>query len=437
MSAAKGMAGAPEPEKPLADRNVSISGNKVEARAERASWTRQSSKLAVDGGQPVRQTMLAYGRQSIDETDITAVVEVLKSDWLTTGPKVEEFESALAKTVNAAHGVAVSNGTASLHAAMHALAIKPGDEVIVPAITFAATANSIVYLGGTPVFADVNPATLLIDVEDVAARITPQTKAIVPVDYAGHPCDYDSLREIAGKHGLALVADASHALGAKYKGQSVGSLADITTFSFHPVKHITTGEGGGTTTDDSVFANRMKAFRNHGISSDHRQRLEKGSWFYEMADLGFNYRLTDFQCALGISQLARLDSFVERRQRIACQYDNAFSGMTGIEPLARAGDVSHAYHLYVVRVAQDVLRAGRERIFNALRGEGIGVNVHYIPVHLHPFYRERFNTGPGLCPVAESAYESILSLPVFPAMSDDDVNDVIEAVNKVVEGLYQ
>lgn len=381
----------------------------------------------------MRRTMLPYGRQWLDDGDIAAVVEVLQSDWLTTGPKVAEFEQAFAGFVGAREAVAVNSGTAALHAAMYALGIGPGDEVIVPAMTFAASANGVVFQGGTPVFTDVEPETLLLDPAGVEARITTRTRAIMAVDYGGQPCDYEALRAIASRHGLALVADACHALGGSYKGRPVGTLADLNTFSLHPVKPITTGEGGVITTDDPDLARRMRLFRNHGITSDHRQREELGSWFYEMVDLGYNYRLNDFQCVLGISQLRRLPGWVARRQEIARRYDAAFAGMPAIEPLAVRAAVSHAYHLYVVRLGLDQLRVDRAAIFAALRAEGIGVNVHYIPVHLHPFYRQRFGTGAGLCPIAEAAYERILSLPIFPRMSDEDIEQVIAAVSKVVE----
>jgi perosamine synthetase len=390
-------------------------------------------ELALRGGAPIRESTLPYGRQWVGEDDIAAVVEVLRSDWLTTGPKVAEFEQSFAKFVGAKEAVAVSNGTAALHAAIYALNIKPGDEVIVPAITFAASANCVVYQGGTPVFADVDPDTLLLDPRQVKTRITSRTKAIVAVDYAGQPCEYDSLREIAMGQGLSLVADACHALGGSYQGRPVGTLADLSSFSFHPVKHITTGEGAMISTDDPALAQRMRTFRNHGITTDHREREAQGSWFYEMVDLGYNYRLTDFQCALGISQLHRLRSWVARRQEIARRYTDAFANIAEVEPLSVRPNVSHAYHLYVIRFVSEGLSVGRAGIFNALRAEGIGVNVHYIPVHLHPFYRERFGTGEGLCPVAETAYQQIISLPIFPRMTDQDACDVIDAVRKVVE----
>jgi perosamine synthetase len=369
--------------------------------------------------------MIPYGRQWVDEDDLRAVSSVLQSDWLTTGPAVDVFEKELAAYVGAKHAVAVSSGTAALHVALYAAGIGPGDEVIVPPMTFAATANAAVYLGGTPVFADVLPETLLLDPAEVAKKITSRTKAIIAVDYAGQPCDYDALRSLAQTRGVTLLSDGCHALGATWRGAPVGSIADLTCFSFHPVKHITTGEGGMITTNNPDFALRMRTFRNHGITSDHRQRSEHGSWFYEMVDLGFNYRISDFQCALGSSQLRKLPAWLDRRREIAARYDAAFSGSASICPLSVNPAAGHAYHLYVVRVAGD-----RQESFRKLRERGIGANVHYIPVHLHPFYRRRFGTGPGLCPVAEAAYEQILSLPMFPRMTDADVERVISELTE-------
>ena len=387
--------------------------------------------------------MIPYGRQSIDEDDIKAIIEVLRSDWLTTGPKVAEFEEAIADFVGAKYAVAVSSGTAALHCAMYAIGIGPVDEVIVPPMTFAATANCVVFQGGTPVFADVDPGTLLLDSAKVEEKITEKTRAIIGVDYAGQPCDWDMLREIADKYGLRLVADGCHALGAEYKGRKVGSLAGMTVFSFHPVKHITTGEGGMITTDDEALANRIQLFRNHGITRDPSKFLNLQSsifnlqspppWFYEMTDLGYNYRITDFQCALGIFQLQKLPKFLERRREIAARYDAAFSGLSGIKPLAVRPDALHAYHLYVVRIDSRVLGIDRTGLFTSLHKRGIAVNVHYIPVHLHPFYRNRFNTGPGLCPVAEAVYEQIISLPMFPGMTDSDIEAVVEAISTSIK----
>jgi perosamine synthetase len=392
---------------------------------------------------PVRRTRaslpargpIPYAHQFVDAADIRAVTEVLKSDWLTTGPKVKEFEDAVAESVDAKAGVAVANGTAALHAAAYAAGIGPGDEVVVPAMTFAASANCVLYLGGTPIFADVLEDSLLLDPGQVEEKVTPRTKAIMAVDYTGQPCDYDALQAIADRHGLTLIGDSAHALGAEYKGRKVGSLADLTTLSFHPVKHVTTGEGGMVVTDDLELAERMRRFRNHGISVDARAREERGTWYYEMVDLGYNYRLTDLQCALGLSQLRKLPWSLARRRAIAKRYTEAFAKIPGINPLGVSPDVLHAYHLYVVRVDPGRIGMDRDTAFRMLRERGIGVNVHYIPVHLHPYYQKRFGTGPGLCPTAEAAYERILSLPMYPGMSDAQVGAVIRSVGQVAQAL--
>lgn len=388
-------------------------------------------ELAVQGGTPVRNTLLPYGRQSIDDEDIATVVKVLRSDWLTTGPAVNEFENVFAERVGSKHAVAVSSGTAALHTAAFAAGIYKGDEVIVPAITFAATANCVLYQGGTPVFADVNSDTLLIDPQSVEACITPRTRAVIAVDYAGQPAPYRELQAICDRHGLTLIADASHALGGTCHGKPVGSLAKLNTFSFHPVKHITTGEGGMITTDDAELVRRMRAFRNHGISADHHERRLTGEWFYAMRELGFNYRITDLQCALGLSQLHRLPDWIERRRRIAAQYDYAFSDLEELVPLQTMNNVEHAYHLYVIRLNLENLNCDRNEFFQALRAEGIGVNVHYIPVYLHPYYEKKLGYKPGLCPTAEAAFNRILSLPIFPGMKEEDIEDTIHAVRKV------
>lgn len=376
--------------------------------------------------------MIPYGKQSIDEGDIKAVAEVLRSDWLTTGPKVVEFERAFAEYVGAKEAIAVSNGTAALHSAMYAIGIGPGDEVIVPPMTFAASANCVVFQGGTPVFVDVDADTLLLDSAQVESKITPRTKAVIAVDYSGHPCDYDALQVIVNRHGLTLVADACHSLGGRYKGQPVGSLADLSVFSFHPVKHITTGEGGMITTNDPDLASRMRVFRNHGITSDHRQREQRGSWSYEMVDLGYNYRITDFQCAIGLSQLEKLPIWVTRRQELADKYDEAFREMPGIDPLYRKPDISHAFHLYVVGCDEVLLQKSRKQIFTELRAADIGVNVHYIPVYFHPFYSRRFNYEKGLCPNAEHGYEKILSLPMYANLTNGNVKVIIDTLKNIL-----
>ena len=393
----------------------------------------KTTQLALHGGTPTRAQMLPYARHHIDDDDIAAVVSVLRSDWLTSGSMVGEFERAVARAGGTEDAVAVNSGTAALHAAMFALGIGPGDEVLVPPMTFAASANAVVYQGGSPVFVDVDPGTLLIDPERVERAITSRTKAIVAVDYAGQPCDYDTLRAIASARRLPIVADACHAIGARDRRRLIGTLADLTAFSFHPVKHVTTGEGGAVVTNDPRLAARMRSFRNHGISHDHQQRNVQASWKYEIVELGYNYRLTDIQCALGVSQVGKLEANLSRRRAIAAEYDRAFLTMRGVTPLGLRDDVTHAYHLYVVRVDLERMTCDRATIFTALRREGIGVNVHYIPVPWHPFYQRHFATGPGLCPIADAAYEEILSLPMFPAMTASDIQDVVEAMTKVME----
>ena len=371
---------------------------------------------------------LPYGKQEISDADIKAVVEALCSGWLTTGPRVAEFENAFADWCGAQHGVAVNSGTAALHAAMRAIEIKPGDEVIVPAITFAASANAAIYEGGVPVFADVEPDTVLIDPASVARKITSKTRAIVAVDYAGQPADYDALRALAKDRGIALIADTCHAPGATYKGRKAGTLADISCFSFHPVKHLTTCEGGMALTGDAGMAAHMRRFRNHGIDSDHRSREKSGIHAYDMCELGYNYRLPDVQCALGMAQLARLSGWVAARQRIAALYDQALSGMPLATALKTHKDRTHAYHLYVVKLAEGI---DRDRVFARLRADGIGANVHYAPVPLHTFYRER-GYGPGTAPLAEAVSKQILTLPLFPAMTESDITRVVATLIKAI-----
>jgi perosamine synthetase len=381
----------------------------------------------------VREKLLPYGRQSLDNGDIQSVVEVLKSDWLTTGPKIAEFEEAFAAWVGAKHAISFSSGTAALHAAAFAANLGPGDEAITTPMTFCATANCVLYQGATPVFADVSDDTLNLDPQQVSRKISPRTKAIIAVDYAGHPAALDELRAIATKTGALLIEDASHALGAEFHGKRVGSIADMTIFSFHPVKHLTTGEGGMVTTNDARLAETLHRFRNHGISSDARQRHESGQWFYEMVLLGFNYRLTDIACALGLSQLSKLDANLSRRREIAAQYARVFADLPMTVPAVRAGALP-AWHLYPIRLKLESLSAGRTEIFRALRAENIGVNVHYVPVHRHPYYREHFpeNSAKGGFPLAENAYERLVSLPMFHSLTQSDVEDVSRALHRVL-----
>lgn len=374
--------------------------------------------------------MIPYGRHCIDEDDIAEVVRVLKSDWLTTGPVVGEFEKAVAAYAGSSAAVAVSSGTAALHAVIHALGIGPGDEVIVPAITFAASANCVAYMGGTPVFADVEADTLLISPDSVAEKITANTKAVIAVDYAGQTCDYVALQILCDNHNLRLVADCCHALGARDElGRQAGTIAQASVFSFHPVKHITTGEGGMILTDDPGLEKKMRSFRNHGIDMDASARSAHCTWIYEIRELGYNYRITDLQCALGLSQLKKLEMFLQKRRALAGKYDSIFQNNSEMSPLAVKEGVEHAYHLYVVKVPA----AKRKNIFEFMREEGIGVNVHYIPVHFHPYYRKNFNTAEGLCPVAEAAYEQLLSLPLHPAMDEEDVDHVAAKLSEALK----
>ncbi len=391
--------------------------------------------LAIHGGAPVRPAWLPYGRQSIEEADIAAVVATLRSDWLTTGPKVDEFEQAFAAYVGTKHAVAYSNGTAALHGACSAAGLGAGDEAITTPMTFCATANAVLYQGAKPVFADVRSDTLNLDPVLAAAKVTPRTKAILPVDFTGNPAQMDAFMALAAEHGLTVIEDAAHAVGAEWQGHRVGSIAHMTTFSFHPVKHLTTAEGGMVTTNDDALATKLRTFRNHGITRDSRQRELAGDWFYEMSELGFNYRLPDIACALGLSQLQRIEANLARRRAIAAQYDAAFASLPQVVSPKILPDANPAWHLYPIQLELDQLSTTRGEIFRALRAENIGVNVHYIPVHLHPYYRQNLGTKPADFPVAESAYARLISLPMFHGMTDQDAADTIAAV-RIVVGHY-
>ncbi len=377
----------------------------------------------------MRSKFIPYGHQWIDDEDIASVVEVLKGDWITQGPKVDEFERRVAEYCGAQYAVAVSNGTAAMHAACSVAGISSGDEAITTPITFAATANAVVYCGGKPVFADIREDTLTIDPGEIRMRLSPKTKAILPVDFAGHPADLEAIRAIAGEGRLVVIEDACHALGAEYKDRKIGNLSEMTVFSFHPVKHITTGEGGMVVTDSREFYEKLRIFRHHGIVKD---KLDEGPWYYEICNPGHNFRVTDFQCALGISQLKKLDRFVERRREIAAMYNQAFAEIEEIITPVEENHVKAVYHIYIIQLRTEMLKAGRKEIFEALRAENIGVNVHYMPVHLHPFYRNRFGYNKGDYPKTERYYNRAITLPIFPKMTNDDVTDVIEAVKKVI-----
>lgn len=387
-------------------------------------------KLALDGGSPVRTSILKYATQSLDEEDRKAVDTVLRGDWLTTGPTVAAFEKALCDYSGAKRAVAVNTGTAALHAATCAAGISLGDEVIVPAISFVASANCVLYQQGIPVFADLSTDTLNIDPADVERKITPKTRAIVAVDFAGHPCDHVALRQLADHHGIPIIEDAAHSLGATYCKQRVGTLQHYTTLSFHPVKHITTGEGGAILTDDDTLANRMMSFRHHGIDLDLHARGQSNSWEYDVVTMGFNYRIPDINCALGISQLKKLDGWLARRSAIAAAYRDGLAKYPMLELPKERLDCVSAWHLYVVRLNFDTITTSRAEIFAALRAENIGVNVHYIPI---PWMTHYANLGykRGQWSVAEREYERVLSLPMYPGMTDQDIADVIEAFDKI------
>ncbi len=372
--------------------------------------------------------MIPYGRQAIDESDIEAVIEALRSDWLTTGPRVNDFEDAMAAFTGTSHGVAVNSGTAALHCAMQAIGIGSGDEVVVPAMTFVATANSVCYQGGTPIIADVCQDSLLIDPEDVKRRITPRTKAIIAVDYAGQPADWDALRAIANEHGLVLVADGCHALGATDKGRSVGTLADMTTFSFHPVKHITTCEGGMIVTNNLDWIESMRRFRNHGMTTDGRQREEGKGWQYDVPGPGYNYRLSDIQCALGSSQLKRLPEWLAHRRSVAKKYSQLLGDLAGIEMLHVRANVEHAWHLLVVSIEESVHGVNRDTMFHELRKLGIGANVHYTPLTK----LTRFSSSEGECPVAEMMGEKILTLPLHQQVTEEQIEYVVDSIRNIL-----
>ncbi len=393
-----------------------------------------TQELAINGGKPVRDKLLPYGHQWIDEEDIKAVIEVLRSDWITQGPKVAEFEKEFAKYVGARYAVAVNSGTAALHAACFAAQIEKGDEVITTPITFAASANCVIYQGGTPIFADIDENTLNIDPEKIKKKITPNTRVLIPVDFTGLPVNLEEILQIARKNNLIIIEDASHALGATYKGCKIGSISDMTIFSFHPVKHITTGEGGMITTNNKKYYERLKLFRTHGITKDKGRLLNyDGPWYYEMQELGYNYRLTDFQCALGLSQLKKIDRIIQRRREIVKRYNSELKDMQEIKiPEINPVDSNPAWHIYMIQLNLKRLKISRREIFEALQAENIGVNVHYIPVHLQPYYQKRFGYRRGDFPKAENYYSRAITLPIFPKMTEKDINDVVKAVKKVI-----
>lgn len=378
---------------------------------------------------------IPYGKHYIDSDDIKEVMKVLRSDWITQGPKIEEFEEKLTRYCGAKYAVAVSSGTAALHIACLTAGIKKGDEIITSPITFIASANCVLYCGGKPVFSDVQEDTINIDPEKIQENITKRTKAIIPVHFAGYPCDLKEIYKIAKRHRLILIEDAAHALGAEYKGTKVGSCkySDMTVFSFHPVKHITTGEGGAVTTNDKNLYTRLLNLRNHGIYKSNGLQKQKGPWFYEMGHLGYNYRITDFQCALGISQLKKLDTFLKKRTQIAQGYNRAFERYRDLlkPPIYSNKDKKHAWHLYILRLNLENFKKKRRYIFEKLRSHGLGVQVHYIPVYTHPFYQE--NGYKNLrCNSAEKYYKECISLPIFPDLKKAEIKYIIEVAGNIL-----
>lgn len=390
-------------------------------------------ELALRGGEPIRKTRLPYGHQYVDKDDIQAVTEVLQSDFLTCGPKVSELEAKLCELTGAAGCTAVSNGTAALHTACLAAGIGPGDEVITTPITFAASANAVLYCGGVPVFADIDPRTYTIDPRSIEACITSKTKAVIAVDFTGQACEYSAIRAVCDRHKLLLIEDAAHSIGTAYCGTPVGNLADLTTFSFHPVKTITAGEGGAVMAKGADLAQKALLFAHHGITRDTALLHEQGNsnWYYEQQLLGYNYRLTDIQCALALSQLRKLDRFSARRKELVRRYNEAFRELPEVFVQQENEGSDTVRHLYVLRLNLERLRCGRQEFYDAMQAENIGVNVHYIPVYYFPYYQE-LGYRKGLCPEAEAYYESCVTIPLFYGMSDRDQMDVIEAVEKVI-----
>ena len=392
-------------------------------------------KLAINGGIPVRAGKIYYGRQWIDETDIQAVADTLHSDFITCGPKVDEFETNLVEYTGAKYAVAVSNGTAALHCACMAAGIGPGDEVITTPLTFAASANCVLYCGAKPVFADINMETYNIDPESIRSKITPATKAVIAVDFTGQAVEYNEIRKICDEYNLIFIEDAAHSIATKYDGKQVGSLADMTTFSFHPVKTITGGEGGAITTNSEEFYKKLVLFHTHGITHDESQMEDtphEGPWYYEQIELGYNYRLTDFQAALITSQMKKLDGFAKRRKEIVKMYDEAFAEVPEIIIQKEIAESDSCRHLYIIRLNLELLECSRREFFDAMSAENVQCQIHYVPVYWFPYYKH-LGYEKGLCPNAEEVYSSIMSIPLYPRMSNQDAKDVIHAVKKVVE----
>ncbi|MCQ2493213.1 MAG: UDP-4-amino-4,6-dideoxy-N-acetyl-beta-L-altrosamine transaminase [Lachnospiraceae bacterium] len=392
-------------------------------------------KLAMNGGTPVRSSKIFYGHQWVDEDDVQAVADVLRGDYLTCGPMVTEMEKCLETYTGAKHAVAVSNGTAALHCACIAAGIGPGDEVITTPLTFAASANCALYCGAKPVFADINPDTYNIDPESIRAHITDKTKAVVAVDFTGQVVEVEKIRAICDEFHLIFIEDAAHSIASKYNGKQVGSLADITTFSFHPVKTITGGEGGACLTNDDELYRKLVLAHTHGITHDESLMVgapHEGPWYYEQISLGYNYRITDFQAALIVSQMKKLDAFADRRKEIVARYNEAFENIPEIIVQQEIAESDTCRHLYIIRLDLNKLSCTRREFFDAMSAENVQCQIHYVPVYWFPYY-QHLGYEKGLCPNAEKVYEGIMSIPLYPKMTDGDVEDVIKAVTKVVE----
>jgi len=392
----------------------------------------QTTANSIDA--PVRRTFLPFNQPDIGQAEIDEVVDTLRSGWITTGPKTKEFERRFAEYIGVRHAIAVNSCTGGLHIALAAAGVGPGDEVIVPTMTFCATANVVVHLGATPIVVDVEPDTLNIDPQCLEAAITPRTKAVIPVHLYGHPCDMDRISEIAKVHRLLVIEDAAHAVAAEWRGRRVGTLSPATVFSFYATKNLTTAEGGMITTDDDEYGERMRVWSLHGISRDAWKRYSaEGSWYYEVSVPGFKYNLADLQSALGLHQLARLEVMVQRRTELAARYHAGLCDLPEIElPTVRSG-IRHAWHLYVIRLRLERLEINRAEFIERLKSEGIGTSVHFIPLHRHPYYRNRFGFQPADFPVADAAYERLISLPLYTRMTERDVDDVVKAVHRVVQ----
>lgn len=391
-------------------------------------------KPAYAGGKPVRETKLYYGHQYLDEKDVQAVVDVLHSDYLTCGPKITELEQKLCELTGAKYAVVCSNDTAALHIACMAAGVSAGDEVITTPITFLASANCALYCGAKPVFADIDEETYNIDPKEIEKAMTPKTKAVVAVDYTGQVVDLDAIMETCHKQNVVVIEDAAHSIGTLYKGRPIGSIADMTTFSFHPVKTVTAGEGGAVLTDNEEYYKKLLLYRSHGMTRDQAQMTKEseGGWYYQMIDLGYNYRMTDMQAALLISQLEKLPMFSKRRKEIVARYNEAFSRIPELTLQQELEGSDSTRHLYILRIKPEKLRIDRRGFFDALAAENIMCNVHYIPIYLQPYYQE-MGYPKGLCPRAEKLYSEMMSLPLYYAMTDQDVEDVITAVQKIVD----